>query len=78
MPRYDSVDEITSDYWIDILMRMSKAIAKVTVGRIRSKFTQSNALWQNDGATMLAEGTAELEELRNQLKHDTQLLYPVD
>lgn len=78
VPRYDSVDEITSDYWIDILMRMSKAIAKVTVGRIRSKFTQSNALWQNDGATMLAEGTAELEELRTQLKHDTMLLLPLD
>ena len=78
VPRYDSVDEITSDYWIDVLMRMSKAIAKITVGRIRSKYQQSNALWTNDGEAILAEGNAELEELRTQLKHDTMLLYPVD
>ena len=78
VPRYDSVDEITSDYWIDILMRLSKAIAKITVGRIRSKYVQSNALWQNDGEAILAEGNSELEELRTQLKHDTQLIYPLD
>ena len=59
-------------------MRMSKAIAKITVGRIRSKYQQSNALWTNDGEAILAEGNAELEELRTQLKHDTMLLYPVD
>ena len=78
VPRFDSVDQIKSDYWIDVLMRMSKAIAKITVGRIRSKYTQTNALWQNDGANILAEGTAELEELRTQLKHDTQLIFPID
>ena len=78
VPRYDSIDQIKSDYWIDVLMRMSKAIAKITVGRIRSKYTQSNALWQNDGATILAEGQTELQELRTQLKHDTMLLYSVD
>ena len=78
VPRFDSVDQIKSDYWIDVLMRMSKAIAKITVGRIRSKYTQTNALWQNDGSTILAEGTAELEELRTQLKHDTQLIFPID
>lgn len=78
VPRFDSVDQIKSDYWIDVLMRMSKAIAKITVGRIRSKYTQTNALWQNDGSTILAEGTAELEELRTQLKHDSQLIFPID
>lgn len=78
VPRFDSVDQIKSDYWIDVLMRMSKAIAKITVGRIRSKYTQTNALWQNDGSNILAEGTAELEELRTQLKHDTQLIFPID
>lgn len=78
VPRYDSVEEVTSDYWIDILMRLSKAIAKVTVGRVRSKFQQSNALWANDGESILAEGNSELEELRSQLKHDSQLLYPLD
>lgn len=44
VPRYDDVDEITSDYWIDMLMRLCVALTKVTVGRIRSRYTQSNAL----------------------------------
>ena len=77
VPRYDSVEEITSDYWIDILMRMSKAISKITIGRVRTKYSQSNALWGLD-TNILEEGTAELNELRAQLKKDTQLLYPVD
>jgi hypothetical protein len=44
VPRYDYVDEIVSDYWIDKLVQLATAIAKVTIGRIRSRFTQSNAL----------------------------------
>jgi hypothetical protein len=37
--RYDNIEDIKSDYWIDILMRMSVALAKIAVGRIRSRFT---------------------------------------
>lgn len=44
VPRYDDVSEIVSDYWIDMLIRLSTALTKVTVGRIRSRYTQSNAL----------------------------------
>lgn len=44
VPRYDSVDEIVSDYWIDKLCRMSVAYGKIALGRIRTRFTQSNAL----------------------------------
>lgn len=78
VPRYDKVDDINSDYWIDMLCRLAVANAKVIVGRIRSKFTQSNALWTLDGETLLSEGTAELTELRNYLQTNTQLLYVVD
>ena len=78
VPRYNSVEEITSDFWIDVLMRLSKALSKVAVGRIRSKFTQSNALWTLDGATMLQEGQNELSELRTYMQKNTQLLYAVD
>lgn len=78
VPRYSSVDEITSDFWIDVLMRLSIALTKVTLGRIRSRYTQSNALWQQDGATLLQEGQQELSELRNVLQKNTQLLYPID
>lgn len=78
VPRYDSVEEITSDYWIDMLTKLSLAIAKVTVGRIRSRYTQSNALWSQDGDTLLQEGNSELTELRQYLQKNTQLVYGID
>lgn len=78
VPRYDNVEEITSDFWIDVLMRLSKALTKITLGRIRGRYTQTNALWQSDAATMLQEGQSELNELRTYLQDNTQLLYVVD
>lgn len=78
VPRYDNVEEITSDFWIDVLMRLSKALTKVTLGRIRGRYTQTNALWTSDAATMLQEGQQELAELRTYLQKNTQLLYAID
>lgn len=78
IPRFNDVSEITSDYWIDILVRMSVATAKITVGRVRTKFTQSNALYTLDGDKLLEEGTNELTNLRTELKADTQLVYGID
>ena len=78
IPRFDDISEIISDYWIDILTRLSIARAKIAVGTIRTRFTQTNALWVQNGQQMLDSGTAELAELRQQLKDDTQLCYPSD
>ena len=78
VPRFDDVSEVKSDYWIDMLVRMSVALTKVTLGRVRSRYTQANALWTQDGETMLAEGNAELETLREVLSRDTQLVYGID
>ena len=78
VPRLDDVSEVTSDFWIDILIRLAVAIAKVTVGRVRTKFKQSNALWALDGDQILEEGNAELTALRQELKDSTQLCYGVD
>lgn len=78
IPRIEDVSEITSDYWQDVLIRMSVAIAKVTVGRVRTKFKQSNALWTLDGDQILEEGNTELTNLRQELKDSTQLCYGVD
>lgn len=78
VPRYDKVEDITSDYWIDILMRLSKALTKTTVGRIRSRFKQSNALWTQDGDELLQQGQSELAEIRQHLQANTQLIYPMD
>lgn len=78
IPRFDDVSEITSDFWQDVLIRMSVAIAKVTVGRVRTKFKQSNALWTLDGDQILEEGNTELANLRQELKDSTQLCYGID
>ena len=78
IPIIHDVEEIKSPYWIDMLMRLTVALTKVTVGRIRSRYTQSNALWQNDGDTILSEGREELSNLREMLLQNSELTYPID
>lgn len=78
IPRFDSVEEITSDTWIDIIIRLAVANTKVILGRIRSRFTQSNSLWTQDGETLVTEGKAELEEIRTFLQDNNLLIYPKD
>lgn len=78
IPVINDISDIKSDYWIDIITRLSVALTKQILGRIRSRFTQSNALWTMDGAQMLSEGTAELQDLRDRLTANAQLVYPID
>lgn len=78
IPKLISVDDVVSDYWIDILERLSLAQVKVLLGRIRTRYTQSSALFTQDGETMLSEGNEELKELREVLRTNSQLFYPID
>lgn len=77
VPVYNDVSEVVSDYWIDMIMNLSIALAKVTIGRIRKKFSQSNALWALD-TDILTEGQEELNDLRQRLKDENQLVYGID
>lgn len=77
IPVYQDVSEVKSDYWIDMIMNVALALAKVTIGRIRTKFSQSSALWSLD-TNILEEGQNELTALREQMKADNQLCYPID
>lgn len=78
IPVYQNVEEITSDYWIDMLKRMSLALVKIALGRIRTRYVQSNALLTDDGATMLQEGTEELKEIRETLRTNNDLFTVLD
>lgn len=78
IPKLTSVEDIKSDYWIDILVKMSLATTKVVLGRTRTRFTQSNSLWAQDGETLLNEGTTDLKELREILRVNSNLVYPQD
>lgn len=78
VPQFIDVEKITSDYWIDILQRLSIAFVKIALGRIRTRYTQNNAVWTQDGETLLEEGNKELTELREVLRTNSVLFYPVD
>jgi hypothetical protein len=78
IPKLKRVEDIKSDYWQDILVRMSLDLTKIQIGRIRTKFTQSNALWALDGDKLLEEGTADLKELREVLRANSNLAYMID
>jgi hypothetical protein len=78
IPKLKSVEDIKSDYWIDILIRLCVAMTKVVLGRIRTRFTQSNALWTQDGERILDEGNTELKELREILRVNSNLIMLTD
>ena len=78
VPRFNDISEIVSDYWIDMLIRLAVALGKQTLGRIRTRYTQTGALWAQDGDTILGEGNAELASLREALEKNSQIVYPID
>lgn len=78
IPKLEKPQDIQSDYWIDILVRMSMAQTKVILGHIRTRFAQSNALWTQDGDAMLQDGKTTLSELREVLRTNSNLVYPLD
>lgn len=78
VPVFKSVEQIKSDYWIEILQRLSIAETKIILGRIRTRYTSSSSLWQQDGETMLAEGLEEEKELIDRLTTNSQIIYPID
>lgn len=78
IPFSKNVEDVNDPYWIDIIQRLSIAMTKIILGRIRTKYKQSNALWEMDGETLLTEGNEELKELRETLRINDQLSYGVD
>ncbi len=78
IPKLVNPEDITSDYWIDVLVRLCVATTKITLGRIRTRFTQSNALWTQDGELMINEGTQELNDLRTTLQENNDVNYIID
>lgn len=78
IPKLKSVEDIKSDYWIDILLKLSIAEVKIILGRIRTRFTQSNALWTQDGEKLLEEGNTEKKELLEILRQNSNLIFSLD
>ncbi len=78
IPQLNDVSDVIGEYWSDILLKLALAYAKIALGRIRTRFKQSNALWEGDGDTILAEGTSELSALRETLRTANDYTLPVD
>ena len=70
--------QLVGEYWEDIYIRLCVAYSKIALGRIRTRFTQQNAIWSNDGEKLLEEGNNELNDLREKLRTATDYLLPVD
>ena len=77
IPKINDVEEIKSSYWIDVLQKLCVGMIKVIIGRIRTRAKQSGALWEQDGDTLLQEGTEELKELRTKLEENDALCAPL-
>lgn len=78
VPRLYDVEEIVSDYWIEKLTELCVCMGKQALGRIRTRYVQTGALYTQDGQTMLDEGNSEYNALMEELKKNSQLCYPID
>ena len=78
VPVFKSVEQIKSNYWIDMLQKLSIAETKIILGRIRTRYTANNSLWQQDGETILAEGVEEEKAILEILTTNSQIVYPMD
>lgn len=68
VPIFSDVSEIVEPTWINYLLRLGLAHAKVSLGRTRSKYHVEGSNVTLDGDALLQEGNAELEAIRNELK----------
>lgn len=78
VPEFTDISEIDDDYWCDILVRLSLALAKETLGRSRGKFVLNNAVYTTDASQLLSEAQAELTEIRQHLQENSDLSLPLD
>ena len=78
IPDYQSVEDLTEPYWQTQLTKLALAMCKITLGRVRGKYTLNSATYGLDGDTLLAEGTAELNEIRNYLSDNSDMVMPID
>lgn len=78
VPMFKSVEQIKSNYWIDMLQKLAIAETKIILGRIRTRYTANGSLWQQDGETILAEGVEEEKNILEILTTNSQIVYPID
>lgn len=77
-PEYESVEEIIEPHWQNLLKRLSVAMTKEVLGRVRGKYTLNSATYNLDADTLLSEAQAELTAIRDYLHANSDMLLPMD
>lgn len=78
VPRILEASDVLTQHWQDILYRLSLAEVKTALGRVRTRYRQTGALYEDDGETILAEGQTEATAIRDQLRTQADLVLPLD
>lgn len=78
LPQFKDVSEVLEDYWIDYIQRLSLALAKESLGRVRGKYELSSSLYKLDGDQLVSEGISERDAIRQELKENADTVFPMD
>lgn len=66
-PVLNKVEDLPSDYWVNYLVRLATAHAKITMGLIREKYSVASSPYSVN-ADIKADGISELQTVREELK----------
>ena len=77
-PNFKDVSEITEQFWINYINRLSLAFCKESLGRVRGKYDLSSSLYKLDGNSLVSEGISERDAIRQELTEMFDLTLPID
>lgn len=78
IPEFKDVSDVTENYWINYIQRLSLAFAKETLGRVRGKYDLSSSLYKLDGDQLIQEGISERDAVRQELSENSDIAFPMD
>lgn len=78
IPDYTDVSQISEPFWVNYIMNIAMAMAKIAMGRARSKYTIGGLPYEMDGDTLVTEGQADLDALTEQLRELDDIWYFMD
>jgi len=78
IPEFYDVSDIHEMFWVNYIQRLSLAFAKETLGRVRGKYDLSSSLYKLDGSSLVSEGIAERDAIREELNENSDILFPID
>lgn len=78
IPEFEDVSEVKETFWINYIQRLALAFAKISLGRVRSKYELSSSLYKLDGNQLIQEGISERDAIREELVENSDLVFPMD